>query len=105
MKKKYQRHLGSLLGRGEVDCKLDHTKESKQRATGTKDNANLGECICFSFDKYFSDSKNICFYFEKSHQMTIEAWRLYQSQRYFNNCRGQAYEQQDRYEDSAKRKS
>ena len=37
--------------------------------------------------------------------MTIEAWWLYQSQRYFNNCRGQAYEQQDRYEYSAKRKS
>ena len=51
------------------------------------------------------ESNNVCFYFEKSHQMTIEAWRFCQSKRYFNNCCSQAYEQENRYEDPAKEKS
>lgn len=51
---------------------------------------------------------NIGFYFPSTfldaYQMPIEARWPDQSKRYFNNCCSQAYEQQNRYEDSAIKK-
>ena len=121
----FERYLGSLLWWWEVNRKLDHTKKSKERATGTKDNPNLGgkENICLILKTYFlMEIKDIClriyvswwrvklfvlmldYQFFDAYQMTIEAWWLNQSKGYFNNCCSQAYEQQNRYEDSGIKK-